>query len=73
MIVSTMQVENTAVLWENEELGAKFKVWPLSEAPAPVDDALRARAAQYRAQLIETAVEQVGRGWSFQCCLSYRV
>jgi len=51
-------VEMTAVIWENEELGAKFKVWPLAEAPAPVDDALRAKAAEYRAQLVELAVEQ---------------
>eukprot|EP01037_Dinobryon_pediforme_P019071 gene19071-19425_t len=27
----------TAVIWENEELGAKFKVWPLDEAPIPDD------------------------------------
>lgn len=51
-------VEMTAVIWENEELGAKFKVWPLADAPAPVDDALRAKAAEYRAQLVELAVEQ---------------
>jgi hypothetical protein len=24
----------TAVIWENEELGAKFKVWPLADAPS---------------------------------------
>ena len=23
-------VANTAIIWENEELGAKFKVWPLA-------------------------------------------
>jgi len=51
-------VEMNAIIWENEELGAKFKVWPLAEAPAPVDDALRAKAKEYRAQLVELAVEQ---------------
>jgi len=49
-------VANTAVIWENEELGAKFKVWPLSEAP--IDDELKAKAATYRAEMIELAVEQ---------------
>jgi elongation factor G len=23
-------VANTAIIWENEELGAKFKVWPMA-------------------------------------------
>jgi len=49
-------VANTAVIWENEELGAKFKVWPIAEAPIP--DELKAKAATYRAELIELAVEQ---------------
>eukprot|EP01040_Poterioochromonas_malhamensis_P008982 gene8982-9724_t len=49
-------VSNTAVIWENEELGAKFKIWPLAEAP--VADDLKQKAAEYRAKLIETAVEQ---------------
>ena len=49
-------VANTAVIWENEELGAKFKVWPLAEAP--IDDELKAKAAVYRAKTIELAVEQ---------------
>lgn len=49
-------VANTAVIWENEELGAKFKVWPLADAPVP--DELKAKAAEYRAQTIELAVEQ---------------
>lgn len=49
-------VENTAIIWENEELGAKFKVWPLAEAPIPDD--LKTKAATYRAELVELAVEQ---------------
>jgi len=49
-------VANTAVIWENEELGAKFKVWPLADAPIPAE--LKASAAKYRAELIELAVEQ---------------
>eukprot|EP01039_Chlorochromonas_danica_P007735 gene7735-8546_t len=49
-------VANTAVIWENEELGAKYQVYPLAEAP--VADELKAKAADYRAQLIELVVEQ---------------
>ena len=49
-------VANTAVIWENEELGAKFKVWPIADAPIPAE--LKASAAKYRAELIELAVEQ---------------
>lgn len=33
-------------------------MWPLAEAPAIVDDALKQKAAEYRAQMIELAVEQ---------------
>jgi elongation factor G len=52
-------VANTAVIWENEELGAKFKVWPLADAPsAQVPDELKALAAQTRLDVIELAVEQ---------------
>jgi len=49
-------VANTAVIWENEELGAKFKVWPIAEAPIP--DELKEKAATYRSEMIELAVEQ---------------
>jgi len=49
-------VANTAIIWENEELGAKFKVWPIAEAPVPDD--LKEKAKEYRANLIELAVEQ---------------
>jgi len=38
------------VIWENEELGAKFKVWPLDEAPIPDD--LKALAAKTRAEVL---------------------
>jgi len=43
-------VRNVAVLWKDESLGAEF-----SDAPIPAE--LADKAAEYRAQLIETAVE----------------
>lgn len=49
-------VANTAVIWENEELGAKFKVWPIADAPIP--DELKEKTKTYRAEMIELAVEQ---------------
>mmetsp|Transcript_16819 Transcript_16819/g.37319 ORF Transcript_16819/g.37319 Transcript_16819/m.37319 type:complete len:761 (+) Transcript_16819:81-2363(+) len=49
-------VANTAVIWQNEDLGAKFDVFPLADAPIP--DELKQKAAVYRAELIELAVEQ---------------
>jgi elongation factor G len=49
-------VSNTAVIWENEDLGAKFNVYPIAEAPIP--DELKKKAAAYRAETIELAVEQ---------------
>ena len=49
-------VANTAVIWQNEELGAKFDVYPLADAPVPQE--LKDKAATYRAELIELAVEQ---------------
>jgi elongation factor G len=49
-------VANTAVIWDNEELGATFKVYPIAEAP--IDDELKAKAADYRMKMIEIAVEQ---------------
>jgi len=36
--------------------GAKFDVYPIAEAPIP--DALKEKAAEYRAEMIELAVEQ---------------
>lgn len=49
-------VANTAVIWQNEELGAKYKVYPLKEAP--VSDSLKQKAVEYRSKLIEKATEQ---------------
>jgi len=49
-------VADTAVIWRDEELGAKFDVFPLAEAPIPA--ALKEKAAEYRAEMIELAVEQ---------------
>ena len=43
-------LRNTAVIWKDESLGAHFE-----DAPIPAD--LVEKAAEYRAQLIETAVE----------------
>lgn len=49
-------ISNTAVIWENEELGAKFKVYPIDEAP--IDNETKEKAKKYRAETIELAVEQ---------------
>ena len=49
-------VANTAVIWQNEELGAKFDVFPLDVAPIPQE--LKDKAATYRSELIELVVEQ---------------
>jgi elongation factor G len=49
-------VANTAVIWQNDEIGAKFVVHPLEFAPVPEE--LKIKAAVYRAQLIELALEQ---------------
>ncbi|CCG39863.1 elongation factor G [Magnetospirillum molischianum] len=43
-------LRNCAVIWKDENLGAEFE-----DAPIPAD--LAEKAAEYRAQLIETAVE----------------
>lgn len=51
-------VTNTAVIWENEELGAKFRVYPLADAPAVVSPELKAKAVEYRTKLVELVVEQ---------------
>ena len=48
-------VSSTAVIWDNENLGATYKVHPLDEAP--IDDALKAKAKDVREELVETAVE----------------
>jgi elongation factor G len=49
-----------AVIWRGEDLGASFDRIPLDECnDVPlVDDALKAKAAEWREKLIETVVEQ---------------
>lgn len=49
-------VANTAVIWDGEDLGATYKVYPIADAP--IDDELKKKAAEYRARTIELAVEQ---------------
>lgn len=49
-------VANTALIWDDENLGATFQTIPVAEAP--IDDDLKEKAAKYRAELIELAVEQ---------------
>lgn len=49
-------VANTAIIWDNEDLGATYKTYPIDEAP--IDDELKAKAAEARAEMIELAVEQ---------------
>jgi len=49
-------VTNTAIIWDNEDLGATFKNYPVKEAPIPDD--LKSKAAEYRNMIIELAVEQ---------------
>lgn len=49
-----------AVMWRGEDLGASFDKIPLDEVTDEplVDDALKARAAEWREKLVELAVEQ---------------
>jgi elongation factor G len=53
-------VTNEAIVWKGEDLGASFERIPLDECNDEplVDDALKAKAAEYREKLIELAVEQ---------------
>jgi len=53
-------VTNEAILWRGEDLGASFDRIPLDECNDEplVDDALKAKAAEWREKLIELAVEQ---------------
>jgi len=44
-----------AVIWNGEEMGAKFTRYPVAEAP--IDDALKAKAKVYRQELLELASE----------------
>jgi elongation factor G len=49
-----------AIVWRGEDLGASYDVIPLAECnDIPlVDDALKAKAAEYHEKLVELAVEQ---------------
>lgn len=49
-------VNNTALIWHNEDLGSKYDIFPLAEAPIPQE--LKDKAAIYRTELIELAVDQ---------------
>ncbi|KAH8070956.1 hypothetical protein JL720_11570 [Aureococcus anophagefferens] len=49
-------VTNEAIIWSGEEMGAKFDRIPIDDAP--VSDEVKERAAEFRAELIETAIEQ---------------
>jgi len=53
-------VTQEAVIWRGEDLGASFERIPLAECnDVPlVDDELKAKAEEYREQLIEIAVEE---------------
>jgi elongation factor G len=48
-------VANAAVIWDGENLGASFKVYPIAEAP--IDEALKAKTAEVRTELVELALE----------------
>ena len=48
-------VDSTAVIWENDDLGATFKVYPIDDAPIPEEK--KAECKEARAKLIELAVE----------------
>eukprot|EP00953_Heterococcus_sp_UTEX-ZZ885_P003813 2570-Heterococcus_DN1.PRE.1 len=45
-----------AVIWDGEEMGAKYDRIPLAAAPVP--DELKESAQQYHEELVELAVEQ---------------
>jgi elongation factor G len=49
-----------AIMWRGEDLGASYDVVPLDEVTDEplVDDALKAKAAEWREKLVELAVEQ---------------
>jgi len=49
-----------AIIWKGEDLGASFDVIPLDECNDEplVDDALKAKAKEWREKLVELAVEQ---------------
>eukprot|EP00670_Eutreptiella_braarudii_P005886 CAMPEP_0174285852 /NCGR_PEP_ID=MMETSP0809-20121228/9753_1 /TAXON_ID=73025 ORGANISM="Eutreptiella gymnastica-like, Strain CCMP1594" /NCGR_SAMPLE_ID=MMETSP0809 /ASSEMBLY_ACC=CAM_ASM_000658 /LENGTH=872 /DNA_ID=CAMNT_0015381731 /DNA_START=23 /DNA_END=2641 /DNA_ORIENTATION=+ len=45
-----------AVIWSGEEMGAKFDRFPVDEAP--IDDDLKERAHEYRAELLDLLADQ---------------
>merc|ERR1711968_36358 len=49
-------VANTAIIWDNEDLGATYRTYPVTEAP--ISDDLKVKAVEYRNMIIELAVEQ---------------
>merc|ERR1719487_1989042 len=49
-------VTNEAIIWSGEEMGAKFDRIPIDEAD--IDESIKEKAAEYRAEMIELAVEQ---------------
>merc|ERR1712241_125115 len=49
-------VTNEAIIWSGEEMGAKFDRIPIADAD--IDEAIKEKAAEYRAEMIELAVEQ---------------
>jgi len=49
-------IRMTTIIWKDESLGAEFFVTPLAEANIDAD--LKQKAEEYRAQMIELAVEQ---------------
>ncbi|KAL3916402.1 MAG: hypothetical protein SGILL_005198 [Bacillariaceae sp.] len=53
-------VSMEAIVWRGEDLGASFDVIPLDECNDIdlVDDALKAKAAEYHEKIVEIAVEQ---------------
>ena len=55
-----------AIVWRDEELGAKFDVEPL-ETTTKVSDDLKAKAKEYREKLVEQAVEEVRVGGWVLC------
>merc|ERR1719159_839894 len=49
-------VTNEAIIWSGEEMGAKFDRIPIADADIAED--IKDKAAEYRAEMIELAVEQ---------------
>merc|ERR1719409_752373 len=49
-------VTNEAIIWSGEEMGAKLDRIPIADAD--IDESIKEKAAEYRAEMIELAVEQ---------------